>query len=75
MCNVFAKGGIEAEAIDVTAGGLEALQTEAERDVAMAVLRFPETIATAARTSGLSSSVSLADLRSNSVIGGKGSTT
>ncbi len=49
MCSVFAKGEIDPEEVPRDAQGLECLDTDAERDVALAVLRLPEVIASAAR--------------------------
>jgi arginyl-tRNA synthetase len=49
MCSVFTKGDIDPASVAATADGLEALETEAEREVAKAVLRLPEVVATAAK--------------------------
>jgi arginyl-tRNA synthetase len=49
MCSVFTKGGIDGESLEVSAAGLDELTTEAERNVAKAVLRLPEVVGTAAR--------------------------
>lgn len=48
MCSVFAKGKIDPETVDASPAGLEALGTDAERDVAKAVARLPEVVAAAA---------------------------
>lgn len=49
MCSVFAKGQIDPTGVSPSPDGLERLETDAERDVALAVLRLPEVIAAAAR--------------------------
>lgn len=48
MCSVFAKGGLDPETIPPTPDGLDALVHESERDVAKALLRFPEVVRAAA---------------------------
>lgn len=48
MCSVFARGGVEPESIAADAGGLEHLETEAERAVALGLLRLPAVISEAA---------------------------
>jgi len=50
MCSVFAKGAVASEAIEPSVDGIEELRTETERAVAVAVLRLPEMVATAAAT-------------------------
>lgn len=49
MCSVFTRGEIDPATLSTGLGGLEELETEAERDVAKGVLRLPEVIDTAAR--------------------------
>ena len=49
MCSVFTKGGIDPASVETSSAGLDALSTEAEREVAKAVLRLPEVMAAAAR--------------------------
>ena len=49
MCSVFARGGIDPEGVSATTAGLDGLATEAEREVAKAVLRLPEVVSAAAR--------------------------
>ncbi len=48
MCSVFARGGVEPESIAADASGLEHLETEAERAVALGLLRLPAVITEAA---------------------------
>ncbi|MDX1578878.1 MAG: arginine--tRNA ligase, partial [Gemmatimonadota bacterium] len=48
MCSVFRKAGVDPAALRGS-DGLDALELEAERDVALALLRFPETLVSAAR--------------------------
>ena len=49
MCSVFTRGNIDPETVAATPDGLDELETEAEREVAKAVLRLPEVVATAAK--------------------------
>ncbi len=49
VCSVFTKGAVAADEMEATVDGLDRLDGEAERDVALAVLRFPEVMETAAR--------------------------
>ncbi|MFV1987410.1 MAG: arginine--tRNA ligase [Gemmatimonadota bacterium] len=49
MCSVFARGEVDPETVDATLDGLEALETDAEREVARGVLRMPEVVAASAR--------------------------
>jgi len=48
MCSVFRKGEVEPEALEATVSGLDTLTTVEERNVAKAVLRFPEVVRQAA---------------------------
>lgn len=48
MCSVFARGEIDADQLEPTLGDLALLTTDAERDVAKRVLRFPEVVKAAA---------------------------
>jgi len=48
MCSVFAKGDIDPRTIEATPDGLDALEHESERDVALALLRLPEAVRSAA---------------------------
>ncbi len=48
MCSVFAKGGIDPASIPASTDGMERLEQEAERDVALALLRLPEVVRAAA---------------------------
>ncbi len=48
MCSVFAHGEVDPTGIPATVDGLDALATEAERDVAKALIRFPEVVRGAA---------------------------
>ena len=50
MCSVFEKGGVDPESIPADEEGTDRLDTEAERDVATALLRFPEVVRDAARS-------------------------
>ncbi len=50
MCSVFAKGGIDAGAIDPSDQDLGSLGTGHERALARALLRFPEVVEGAARS-------------------------
>lgn len=49
VCSVFTKGEVAADEMEATVDGLDRLDGAAERDVALAVLRFPEVMETAAR--------------------------
>ncbi|MEN8144490.1 MAG: arginine--tRNA ligase [Gemmatimonadota bacterium] len=48
MCSVFARGEIDADRFESTVADLAHLTTEAEREVAKRVLRFPEVVKAAA---------------------------
>jgi len=48
MCSVFAKGAIDPAGIETNPDGLGELHTGAERDVARALVRLPEVVASAA---------------------------
>ncbi|MCG8469562.1 MAG: arginine--tRNA ligase [Gemmatimonadetes bacterium] len=48
MCSVFSRGEIDPGSIRADVEGLDRLDREAERDVALAVLRFPELMRSAA---------------------------
>ncbi|MFQ5688978.1 MAG: arginine--tRNA ligase [Gemmatimonadota bacterium] len=48
MCSVFARGQVDVRSLSATRDGLERLDTEAERRVAKALLRFPEVVRSAA---------------------------
>ena len=48
MCSVFRKGGVDPVSLDPTDEELKALGPGAERQVLMAVLRFPERVRAAA---------------------------
>lgn len=48
MCSVFEKAGVERERVGASAEELRRLETDAEREVAKAVLRFPEVVGNAA---------------------------
>jgi len=48
MCSVFARGAIDPAGIEASLAGLGELRTEAERDVARALLRLPDVVKSAA---------------------------
>jgi arginyl-tRNA synthetase len=48
MCSVFARGEVDADQLEPTMDDLALLATDAERDVAKRVLRFPEVVQAAA---------------------------
>lgn len=48
MCSVFDRAGVDPEGVDVSVEELTRLETDAERQVARAVLRFPSVVRTAA---------------------------
>ena len=50
MCRIFERAGLDPDLHTVRAGGFAALELPSEREVAKTVLRFPEIVASAART-------------------------
>jgi len=48
MCRIFERAGVDPETLSITAEEFEALVLASEREVAKAVLRFPEIVASAA---------------------------
>lgn len=50
MCSIFRKGGIDPRGVPADAEGTDQLDHPAEREVALAVLRLPQVIRTAAET-------------------------
>ena len=50
MCRIFERAGVDPVALAPSADGFSALLLPSEREVAKTVLRFPETVATAAGT-------------------------